>query len=112
LGVIGFFANYYNCSPFNWKYNLWAADAMLFGFGLGWSIISPNKININNNKIFKSLRIVIGLTGLLIIYFIFEYLKINTYDNIVAFFEFFLLSLWISFFTERILKSLNKIFCV
>jgi len=109
LAIISMIINYYNCSPSDWKYNLWVANAMLFGFGLGWVIISPNKININNNKIFKLFRILIGVTGLLIIYFIFEHLEVNIDHNIMAFFEFFLLSFWISFFTERILKHLNKI---
>lgn len=110
FAIIGLVLNYFNETPEAWSYHLWAADASLFGFSLGWGIVSANKINNNKSKSFKAARALIGLLGFGLIYYIFNNLDIIITDSSTAFFEFFLLSLWISLFTEQISKPLNKIF--
>lgn len=110
FGVLGAILNFYNDTPEAWKYNTWRADAAIFGYGLGWGIISSNHINFNKSFVFKIFRSIIGLTGFIVIYYIFDNIHVDIKDSTTAFFQFFLMSLWVSLFTEQLSKPLNKIF--
>lgn len=110
FAVIGLAINLLNNLPAKYNYYIWQANAALFGFGLGWGIVTSNNINYNDNKVFKAIRALIGGLGFAIIYYIFAHLNIKLTDSTTAFFEFFLLSLWVSLFTEQLCKPFNKIF--
>ncbi|MEQ9116274.1 MAG: hypothetical protein RLN62_05715 [Rickettsiales bacterium] len=110
FGVVGMLLNFYNETPEEWMYHSWRANAAIFGYGLGWGIVYSNKLNFNKSKMFKIFRSLIGLGGFVGIYYIFDNIHVNTKDSTTAFFQFFLMSLWVSLFTEQLCRPLNKIF--
>ncbi len=110
LGLVGCTLTYFNSMSDEWKFYIWGICSAIFGVSLGFAITYSNNINVNNNKIFKTTRAIMGLAGFYLIIYIFNNLDINQRDNTTAFFQYFLLALWVSLFTEQLSKPLNKMF--